>query len=149
MSSTAAVVVARVPITVRWGDLDAFDHVNNAAFLVYAQEARIVWLSQLGASLRDATMMPVVAAASINFRRQLGWPARIEVELSVARLGNSSLTLAHRIVAADDDACVYADGDTVMVWIDPASGRAIALPAAIRALAPAAVPHDPSAASAP
>ncbi|KAB2901974.1 MAG: acyl-CoA thioesterase [Dokdonella sp.] len=129
-----APVVARVPISVRWGDLDAFNHVNNAAFLVYAQEARIVWLGQLGASLRDASMMPVVAAASLNFRRQLGWPARIVVELSVARLGRSSLTLAHRIVDERDDTIVYADGDTVMVWIDPASGRSIALPAAVQAL---------------
>lgn len=135
MNPAVPAVVARVPITVRWGDLDAFDHVNNAAFLVYAQEARIVWLSQLGASLRDASMMPVVAAASVNFRRQLGWPARIVVELSIARLGNTSLTLAHRIVAEEDASLVYADGDTVMVWIDPATGRSIALPAAVRELA--------------
>ena len=130
---SGAPVVARVPISVRWGDLDAFDHVNNAAFLVYVQEARIVWLSRLGAQLRDETKMPVVAAASLNFRRQLGWPARIVVELSIARVGNSSLTIAHRIVAEDDATCVYADGEAVMVWIDPASGRSIALPEAVRA----------------
>jgi len=128
-----APVVARVPISVRWGDLDAFDHVNNAAFLVYVQEARIVWLSRLGTQLRDDAKMPVVAAASLNFRRQLGWPAQIVVELSIARVGNSSLTIAHRIVDEDDASCVYADGETVMVWIDPASGRSIALPEAVRA----------------
>lgn len=130
---TSAPVVARVPISVRWGDLDAFDHVNNAAFLVYVQEARIIWLSQLGAQLRDDAKMPVVAAASLNFRRQLGWPARVVVELSIARLGNSSLTIAHRIVDEDDVSCVYADGEAVMVWIDPASGRSIPLPDAVRA----------------
>ena len=139
MNPAVPTVVARVPVTVRWGDLDAFDHVNNAAFLVYAQEARIVWLSRLDANLRDASMMPVVAAASLNFRRQLGWPARIVVELSIARLGNSSLTLAHRIVDENDTNLVYADGDTVMVWIDPASGRSIALPVAIRELAQSAL----------
>ena len=132
-STHSAAVVARVPISVRWGDLDAFDHVNNAAFLVYVQEARIVWLSRLGAALRDETKMPVVAATNLNFRRQLGWPARIAVELSIARIGHSSLTIAHRIVAEDDAACVYADGDVVMVWIDPASGRSIPLPDAVRA----------------
>ena len=132
-STHSAAVVARVPISVRWGDLDAFDHVNNAAFLVYVQEARIVWLSRLGAALRDDAKMPVVAAASLNFRRQLGWPARIVVELSIARVGNSSLTIAHRIVAEDDASVVYADGEAVMVWIDPASGRSIALPDALRA----------------
>lgn len=132
-TEASAPIVARVPISVRWGDLDAFDHVNNAAFLVYVQEARIVWLNRLGAQLRDDAKMPVVAAASLNFRRQLGWPARIVVELSIARVGNSSLTIGHRIVDEDDATCVYADGEAVMVWIDPASGRSIALPDAVRA----------------
>jgi acyl-CoA thioester hydrolase len=118
---------------VRWGDLDAFNHVNNAAFLVYAQEARLVWLAGVEGTWMDATMMPVVAAAHVNFRRQLGWPAQIAVELAVQRIGNSSLTIQHRIFAADDRECVYADGDAVIVWIDPASGRSIPLPAAIRA----------------
>ena len=82
-STHSAAVVARVPISVRWGDLDAFDHVNNAAFLVYVQEARIVWLSQLVAQLRDDAKMPVVAAASLNFRRQLGWQPQQSFESGI------------------------------------------------------------------
>lgn len=124
--------VVRIPVEVRWGDLDAFGHVNNAAFLVYAQEARVIWLSSLGPQMRDETRMPVVAAVNCNFRRQLGWPARVVVELSIARLGNTSATIAHQIVDAADATCVYADGETVMVWIDPASGRSIAMPNAVR-----------------
>lgn len=126
--------LTRLEMEVRWGDLDAFGHVNNAAFLVYAQEARVAWLSSLGTRLRDAEMMPVVAAVNCNFRRQLGWPARIAVELSVARVGNSSITIAHRILGSGQSSDTYADGETIMVWVDPASGRSIALPPAVRAL---------------
>jgi acyl-CoA thioester hydrolase len=125
-------VLARIPMPVRWGDLDAFNHVNNATFLVYAQEARLAWLAEVDGTWFDETMMPVVAAAQINFRRQLAWPAQIVVELGVRRIGNSSLTITHRIVAADDAEQVYADGEVVMVWVDPASGRSVALPEAIR-----------------
>ncbi|WP_343786444.1 thioesterase family protein [Dokdonella soli] len=125
--------MARVPMPVRWGDLDAFNHVNNATFLVYAQEARLAWLADVDGIWFDETMMPVVAAAQINFRRQLAWPAQIVVELVAKRVGTSSLTIAHRIVAANDDDCVYADGEVVMVWVDPASGRSVPLPEAIRA----------------
>ncbi len=121
-----------LPMTVRWGDLDAFNHVNNAAFLVYAQEARLAWLTSVEGTWMDKTMMPVVAAAHVNYRRQLAWPAQILVELAVMRLGNSSLTLAHRVFDAKDRERVYSDGDTVIVWIDPASGQSIPLPAAIR-----------------
>jgi acyl-CoA thioester hydrolase len=124
--------MARVPLAVRWGDLDAFNHVNNATFLVYVQEARLAWLAQIEGAWFDETMMPVVAAVQMNYRRQLAWPAQIAVELVPTRIGNSSVTIAHRILAAGDPACVYADGDVVMVWIDPASGRWVALPEAIR-----------------
>lgn len=123
---------ARIPSTVRWGDLDAFNHVNNAAYLVYVQEARLAWLAQIEGPWFDETMMPVVASAHMNYRRQLGWPAGIVVELATTRLGNSSVTIAHRIVAEGDRDCVYADGEVVMVWIDPSSGRSVPLPAAIR-----------------
>jgi len=138
-----ALPMARVAMTVRWGDLDAFNHVNNATFLVYAQEARLAWLAGVDGPWFDETMMPVVAAAQVNFRRQLAWPGRIAVELATKRLGTSSVTIAHRIVADDDAGCVYADGEVVMVWIDPASGRSVPLPPAIRA----ACQSDASAAS--
>lgn len=125
--------MVRVPMSVRWGDLDAFNHVNNATFLVYAQEARLAWLAGIEGAWFDETMMPVVAAAHVNFRRQLAWPAQILVELAATRIGASSLTIAHRIVADGDPGCIYADGDVVMVWVDPASGASVPLPAAIHA----------------
>ena len=127
--------LARIPYAVRWGDLDAFNHVNNAAYLVYVQEARLEWLAKIEGPWFGETMMPVVASAHMNYRRQLSWPARIVVELATARVGTSSVTIAHRIVAdTDGDASVlYADGEVVMVWIDPASGRPVPLPDAIRA----------------
>jgi acyl-CoA thioester hydrolase len=125
--------LARVPLQVRWGDLDAFNHVNNAGFLVYAQEARLAWLAGIEGTWFGETMMPVVAAAHVNYRRQLAWPASIVVELAVVRLGRSSVTLAHRMVDAADAERVYADGEVVMVWVDPGSGASVPLPDAIRA----------------
>ena len=124
--------LARVPVGVRWGDLDAFNHVNNARFLDLVQEARLVWMAALDGEWMSDAFKPVLAATQMNYRRQLGWPADIVVELDVQRLGNSPLTIAHRIVAAGDDATVYADGHVVLVWIDPASGRSLPLPPAIR-----------------
>jgi acyl-CoA thioester hydrolase len=126
-------LLASVPASVRWGDLDAFNHVNNAAFLVYAQEARLAWLSRVEGTWMDETMMPVVAAVTVNYRRQLAWPADIVIELAATRIGNSSLTIAHCIFAADNRELVYADGDAVIVWVNPAGGRSVPLPAAISA----------------
>jgi acyl-CoA thioester hydrolase len=75
----------------------------------------------------------VVANAQVNYRRQLDWPATLEVTLHGARVGNSSLTVGHRIVAAGDDDVLYSDGETVMVWVDPVTGKSVPLPDAVRA----------------
>jgi len=131
-STAAPKRLAHVPIRVRWRDLDAFNHVNNASFLTFLEEARLVWLSSIDGEWTGNAFMPVLAATQLNYRRQLGWPGEIVVELYVQRIGNSSLTIAHRIVAAGDAELLYGDGSVVMVWADPASGASVALPAAIR-----------------
>jgi len=124
--------LARVPLRVRWRDLDAFEHVNNASFLTFLEEARLVWLGSLGGEWMSDAFKPVLAATQLNYRRQLTWPNEVTIELFLQRLGHSSLTVAHRIVAASDDAVLYCDGHVVMVWIDPATGSATALPTAVR-----------------
>lgn len=119
-------------IEVRWRDLDAFNHVNNSNFLTFLEEARLQWLRGVPGPWFDAHAMPVLAAVQINYRRPVEWPARLHIHLACERLGSSSITLGHRIVDADDDARLYADGNVVMVWMDPASGKPVPLPPSIR-----------------
>jgi len=125
-------LLARVPISVRWRDLDAFNHVNNSTFLTYLEEARLSWLSQIRGPWFAETYTPLLANTDVNYRLPINWPGQIVVELYCERLGNSSLTLAHRIVDAKLRDVLYSDGKSVMVWVEPVSGKSIPLPAAIR-----------------
>nr|WP_221281927.1 thioesterase family protein [Chiayiivirga flava] len=122
----------RAPLSVRWRDHDAFDHVNNAQYLSYVEEARLRWLASLDGEWMSDAAAPVLAASQLNYRRPITWPAEIAVELFAERVGGSSLTLSHRIVSAADAAVLYCDGMTTLVWIDRASGRGSALPAVVR-----------------
>ena len=126
----------RLPIAVRWRDLDAFDHVNNSTFLTYLEEARIQWFASLEREWVTETMAPLLAAVQLNYRMPIGYPADVVVELFADRVGNTSVTIGHRI-ASEDGRTLYADGHVVMVWIDRASGRPIPLPAAVREMATA------------
>ena len=117
---------------VRWRDLDAFNHVNNSNYLTYLEESRLQWLSHVPGPWFDEQAMPVMAASEVNYRRPIEWPAQLEVQLFCARLGNSSLTIAHRIVDATDANRLYCDGHVVMVWMNPATGKPVPLPACIR-----------------
>lgn len=125
-------LLIRVPISVRWRDLDAFNHVNNSKFLSYLEEARLRWMITMpGMGLEDH-IAPVVAASNLNYRRPIGWPGEVVVELFVERIGNTSLTIGHRIVDATDSGVVYCDGHVVMVWIDREAGSAAPLPGFVR-----------------
>ncbi len=124
--------LVRVSMPVRWRDLDAFNHVNNSKYLSYLEEARLQWMLTLPGMGMDDRVAPVVAAAHLNYRRPIEWPAQVTIELFVERLGNSSLTIGHRILAGDDEGVLYCDGNVVMVWIDRQTGQAAPLPAAVR-----------------
>lgn len=122
----------RVAMPVRWRDLDAFNHVNNSKYLSYLEEARLQWLLALPGKGMDEHVAPVVAAAHLNYRRPIEWPNDVAIELFVERLGNTSVSIGHRIVAATNPDITYCDGNIVLVWIDRDSGTSAPLPDAVR-----------------
>lgn len=127
--------LARVPVSVRWRDMDAMGHVNNAKYISYLEEARVRWMREVpGVTLGDR-IAPVVAATHVNYRAPIVWPNDIVVELFVERLGTSSVTIGHRIVDQKDERILYSDGNVVVVWMDTRTGRSAPLPDAIRAAA--------------
>ena len=132
-ASASATSLIRVPVALRWRDLDAYNHVNNSSFLTFLEEARLRWLEAECTNWYSDMAAPVLASVTANYRRQLGWPTDIVVELFCDRLGNSSLTIGHRIVDAGDADVLYCDGSVVIVWINPQDGKSVALPASVRA----------------
>lgn len=138
-SGLPAPVLYRTPMELRWRDLDAFNHVNNSSFLTFLEEARIRWFASLGTDWVTDAIAPLLAAVQINYRQPIPYPSGIVIELSAERVGNTSITLGHRVLRRDldgrEDATLYADGNVVMVWIDRASGRPIALPEVVRSAA--------------
>jgi acyl-CoA thioester hydrolase len=79
---------------VRWGDLDAFGHVNNATYLVYAQEARYEWSKMLEM---------VVARAEVDFIAPIYvGDIYIDIEIWVNKIGNSSFGLTYVMKNGDE-----------------------------------------------
>jgi acyl-CoA thioester hydrolase len=129
---TNASVLFRMPVALRWRDLDAFNHVNNSNFLTYLEEARIRWFASWNGEWVTDEMAPLLAAVQLNYRMPIPYPSDVIVELFTDRVGSSSVTIGHRIVS-EDGTTLYCDGHVVVVWIDRLSGRPIALPEAVRA----------------
>jgi acyl-CoA thioester hydrolase len=123
--------VFSIDTEVRWRDLDAFGHVNNAAYLGYIEEARVRWFKSMSPDWANETSAPILAAVTANYRKPMGWPESVRVELFCERLGGKSVTLGHRISSLSAPDTLYCDGNTVLVWVN-ASGQSIALPEAVR-----------------
>ena len=133
MNATSSVF--RMPLPLRWSDLDAFNHVNNARYLTFLEQARIEWFESIGEPWVTEDFAPVVASATLNFKRPIEYPTNVFVELFTEKLGNSSVVIGHRIVA--DDGTVHCDGSVVAVWVDRASGKPTPLLPAVRRAAEA------------
>ena len=121
-----------INVPVRWGDMDAFGHVNNAAYFTYCESARIRYFERIGISAaRPAGEGPAVVSASCNFRRQVRHPATLEVGVRVSKVGNSSFTLEYGLYLEGLEDLV-ADGISVAVWMDYLRERSKTLPEAHR-----------------
>ena len=93
---------------VRWDDIDAFGHVNNAKYLTYIQEARFLW---------SPIIEMVVARAEVDFIEPIYEGGRLyDVNLWVESIGNSSFTMAYEVVG--DNGVVHAKVRTVQVVVN-------------------------------
>lgn len=133
-------VIDRKTISMRWGDMDAVGHLNNTYYFRYLEQIRVEWLDELGHGIDPDGIGPVLASTGCVYRKELVYPATVEVTIELEKLGNSSLKLRHRFYREGDAETVYAEADATLVWVDYRSGQAVRIPEAIReALADAQV----------
>lgn len=130
-----------VPVPIRWGDLDAYGHVNNAAMLVLLEEARVAvfWhgrhLPTEVAVGPDAPMQHAtfVAHQEIEYLAPVTYSREpLPVQLWISRIGGASAEVNYEVVGPDGATAVRAR--TTIVMVDPATGRPRRLTAAERGL---------------
>ena len=122
-------------LPIRWGDMDAMNHVNNTVYFRYMEQARIEWLESLGYGTGQHTDEGrVIVNAGCTYLVPLVYPGNVEVRMFIGHPGRSSLP-THYELRLQGNEKLYATGDAKMVWINPASGRSIPLPDNMRALA--------------
>ncbi|MCY0388469.1 acyl-CoA thioesterase [Robbsia sp. Bb-Pol-6] len=127
--------VFRSTMPIRWGDMDAFGHVNNTVYFRYVEQLRIDWLEASAVPMR-AGQGPVIVTASMNFRKQLHYPGQVLCVMSAKAPGRSSIDTLYELRRSDDPDVVYADGGARIVWVDYAAGKSVSLPDVLRALLP-------------
>ena len=119
----------RTSLDVRFRDIDAFGHVNNAVFSTYAEQARVQYLLDVIGPTEPFERMPLILARlEIDFRSPILLGERVTVASRVDRIGSSSIGMRHRILAGDDER-LAADVESVLVAYDYADAAPIPVPA--------------------
>jgi len=120
--------------TIRWGDMDAFGHVNNTIYFRFMEQCRIEWLEEVFGPTIAGEQGPVIVNAHCNFRRQMKYPASIVVQMFAGHLGRTSVETTYVIRDAGDEQIIYADGSAKIVWVDFKKEKSTALPDSLRHL---------------
>ena len=109
-------------IEIRWRDLDAYGHVNNAVYLNYLEEARDAWVQRVLGPVSGDTWDFVLARVAIDFRSALTLDDRvIVVRCELDSVGRSSIRTRERVLRTDKT--ISAESASVVVPRDPETGR--------------------------
>ena len=116
-------------MSIRWGDMDAYGHVNNTLFFRYLESARFDFFEKICMPVLDRAPVIILAEINCQFKAELRYPADIIVKTGVSRFGNSSFNV-HADIYQGETLC--ASSDATMVWVDAQSHRPDKIPAAVR-----------------
>jgi acyl-CoA thioester hydrolase len=138
-----------IPLPLRWGDLDAYGHINNVETLRLIEEARVraFWRSadadadpnpQPTAVLdltADSTIWSLVSRSEVEYLVPMPYTrAPIDVEVWLGRLGGASIEICFELYSPEgvEPRVLYARAATAIVTVDAASGRPMRIPAHLR-----------------
>ena len=122
-------------ISIRWGDMDSYRHINNTVYFRYMEQARIEWITSLGFSSTAEKEAMIMVNGFCNFYKQVSFPASLRVSTFVGQIGNSTVDLINTMelieTNTDQEPVLCAAGGATMVWVDLEKNKSIAWPESI------------------
>ena len=122
-----------VQIPVAWGDMDAFQHVNNVMYFRYIETARVAYFGRLGyMELKAQTGAgPILASTQCRFKIPLAYPDTVTVAVKVSDIKEDHFNMKYLVFSGHYQKAA-AEGHDLIVSFDYGKGRKVPIPAAIR-----------------
>ena len=116
------------PTSIRFSDIDAVGHVNNATYLTYFEDTRLhYWKTAIDWDFNKCGI--IVGRSEINYLKPVTLFDKITCYVRVVRIGNSSFDMMHVLVKATDAGDeICTTGKTVCVCYDYAAKKSIQIP---------------------
>ena len=121
----------RVSIPVRWGDMDALGHVNNARFFTYDEDVRLGFFNALMAD--DPRFWIdyglILAHIGCDFLAQVRAPTELDVLYGLTRIGSKSFETRALMY---DGQTLAARSKAIVVWYDYQAQATLQIPDGVR-----------------
>ena len=125
-------VVLQFPI--QWGDLDAYGHVNNLAYLKWFEATRAIYAAKVGVEVLPGQkgVGGLVAGLNCKYLRPVKYPGIVLAGVRITRLTIGSVALEFQIVDCETGVPAAQGGCDVVLY-DTEAGKPVPIPAEIRA----------------
>jgi acyl-CoA thioester hydrolase len=129
MSDLLASFPVVVTIPVAWGDMDAFQHVNNTVYLRYFESARIAYFDRLELMdlMQSTGIGPILASIQCRFRIPLTYPDTVDVGTRAMDLDDDRFLMRY-VVVSRRHGKIAAEGDGLIVSFDYRENKKAPLP---------------------
>ena len=130
IAEMASRVMHEVDMNVRWGDMDAYQHVNNTVYFRYMEQCRLEWFAKLGFETVGVDIVPILVEANCRFIRAVTHPSVVRVTIRVTNIGPKIVETTHDLFVGDE---LYATGVCKLLWMSRSANKGVALPDEVRA----------------
>ena len=118
-------------IPIQWGEMDAFNHVNNVVYIRWCETARIelfrkIW-GDRGINMKEILegngVGPILANFNVNYKIPISYPDQVIIQTRVAHIGNSSFNVEHQVFTEKMGNSVVAEASSVVVMLNYKTGE--------------------------
>jgi len=105
-------------INVRFRDLDAMGHVNNAVYFTYFECGRVKFFHSNAQKDKFPGYTFILAHVSCDYIKPVTLHDRLTLEIRVKEIGRKSFTFHYQLTDTSDPSVIYATGESVQVCFD-------------------------------
>ena len=127
-------LVYEMVMPIRWGDMDAMNHLNNASYFRFLETCRIDWFHSINAIPKAGGAGPLIVNAFCNFYTQLQYPCDVRIKMYVSDPGRTTFESWATMERAGEPGKIYAAGGATTIWVDFSTQKAAPMPDWLRAI---------------
>lgn len=123
-----------IEFPVAWGEMDAYQHVNNVTYFRYFESARIAYFDEVGVNefMAESNIGPILASTQCRFKAPLTYPDQLSVGTEIVEMGSDQFTMKYYVMSHKSGRIV-AEGEGLIVYYDYNQNCRTDIPAQLRA----------------